>query len=193
MNFSKVVQQTRHANCLAGERSTDMPLAAQPEVLRPTVEILRRACQNDEAITSDRYAKVMGSSLERIYRSTYWTNSARFEEARQQLSSTASLERDWDTYGAEPPSDQARQGAASILDALEAAALPPSRISPSAEGGVAVSFVEGDKRALIEIYNTGEAAAATYSDEGSPVVWELDGTPSSVKGAIERIRVHLAA
>jgi len=56
-----------------------------------------------------------------------------------------------------------------------------------------VSFVEGSNRAVIEVYNTGEIAAATYSDQGEPVVWELNNTGSTLLDAIHQIRVRLTS
>lgn len=170
-----------------------MPLAAYGVVHRPTIGIYHVVGQNDEAMTSGVYAIFRGAVLEQIRRSAFWLSKARFAEARQRLNATASLAHGWDTYGAESPNDVARTGAAKILDVLESASLPPTRLTPTVEGGIAVSFVEGSNRAVIEIYNTGEIAAATYSDEGEPAVWELDETDARLLGAIDKIRVHLAS
>jgi len=130
--------------------------------------------------------------FEEIYRSAFWRTTARFGEARRRLKATAALAADWDTYGAEPPNDTARAIAARALNELEAEALPPTRLMPSSEGGVAISFIEGDNRAEIEIYNTGEIAVATYTSDSEPVVWELDGSAPAWKQAIHNIRVRLA-
>lgn len=149
--------------------------------------------QNDEAVTSKVYGKDLLAKFEEIYKSAYWLTKARFFEARRRLSSTVTLGRDWNTYGAEPPNDLARALAGTVLDALEADLLPPSHLVPSAEGGIAISFVEGFSRAAIEIYNTGEIAAATYSGRGEPAAWELSTTESTLKKTIFQIRVHLAS
>jgi hypothetical protein len=88
---------------------------------------------------------------------------------------------------------RARKVARQILDALEAESLPPSRLLPSAEGGISISFVERENRAEIEICNSGEVAVATYSISDDPVVWELSLADSELGSAIHKIRVHLAA
>lgn len=168
-----------------------MPIAAQEAIHRPTIAIYR-VDQNDEVIISETYASVL-PSLERIDWSEFWRSKARFTEARQRLNETASLARGWDTYDAESPNIVARTRAAKILDVLETASLPPTRLTPTVEGGIAVSFLAGANRAVIEIYNSGEIAAATYSDEGEPTVWELDETEARLLSAINQIRVHLAA
>ena len=149
--------------------------------------------QNDEALTSEVYVKDLCAKLDEIYRSAFWRSKARFADARQRLRTTVSLEHGWDTYAAEAPNDVARTLAAKILNALEADSLPPTRLMPSSEGGIAISFVEGDNRAEIEIYNTGQIAAATYSGHSEPVAWELTNTDSALKNAIIDIRVRLTA
>ena len=64
---------------------------------------------------------------------------------------------------------------------------------PSAEGGIALSFAEGEQHAEIEVYNTGEIVAATYSGQSEPTVWALDATESSLKSTIKEFRVRLSA
>ena len=114
------------------------------------------------------YLKTLRAAFEEIYKSSFWLSKARFAAARRQLSTTVSLKPDWDTYGAESPNELARTRAAQILDLLEEASFPPARLMPSAEGGISISFVAGDNRGEIEIYNTGEIAAATYSGQSEP-------------------------
>jgi hypothetical protein len=166
-------------------------LAAQVIEYSPAIGSYRG--RNDEAVTSQVYAMILRAALDEIFKSSFWRTKARFAEARQRLRATASVDRGWDTYGAEAPNDTARTLAAKILDALEADSLPPSRVMPSAEGGIAISFVEGENRAEIEIYNTGEIAAATYAAQSEPVAWELKNTDSALTNAIIDIRVRLAA
>lgn len=148
---------------------------------------------NDAAVTSSAYAATLRISLEEDYKSAFWRAKGCFEDARRRLSAIGHLTRGWDSDGSEPPNAAARDLAARILDLLETAALPPTQLTPTVEGGIALSFVEGSSRAVIEIYNSGEIAAATYSDQGEPAVWELEPTGVPLLGAIEQIRVHLAA
>jgi hypothetical protein len=178
---------------LDGEESTDMPYPAQEAVSQPT-GIYRFLGHNDEAMTSFIYMDTLRAAFEEIYKSSsFWHSKMRFAEARRRLSTTVSLEHDWDTYGAESPNDLARTLAAKVLDVLEEGSLPPSRLIPSAEGGIAMSFVAGDNRGEIEIYNSGEIAAAIYSGQTEPTVWELKNSDIALKNAIAQIRVHLAA
>lgn len=167
-------------------------LVAQATDYGPPIGFYRVFDQNDEAVTSQVYGRELRAKLEEIYKSAFWRSKARFLEARRRLNSAVTLACGWDTYGAETPNDVARALARKILDALEADLLPPTHLMPSAEGGIALSFVEGDNRAEIEIYNTGEVVAATYSGRSEPMAWELSNE-SALKNAIIEIRVRLAA
>lgn len=163
-------------------------LIQQPAGHAPVVEAFLSFVQNNEAVTPEAYTRSLFDSFNE---SAFWRNTPRFTEARRRLECTAALAYGWDTYGAEAPNALARDLARSVLDVLEGERLPPARLSPSSEGGITISFVEGDNRAEIEIYNTGEAAAATYSGDSEPVVWELSGFDSALMSAISTIRVHL--
>jgi hypothetical protein len=170
-----------------------MPLLAPNAIYRPTIGIYPAIDWNDEAVTSSAYANNVQTAREQIYRSTFWQDKLRFANARQRLENIQSLGPDWDTYGAEPPNAIARTLAGKILDLLETASLPPTCLNPTVEGGIAISFIENVRRAVIEIYNTGEVAAATYSDEGEPIVWEPVPSEVPMRNSIYKIRVHLAA
>ena len=177
------------------EKSIDMPIYSPSlEALqRPTVGIYRVIDPNDEAVTSQAYATSLQIALEHINRSAYWRTKAHFADARQRLSNTGHLAHGWDGYGSESPNATARALASRILGLLEMASLAPTQLTPTVEGGIAISFVEGSSRAMIEIYNTGEIAAATYSEQGEPSVWEIGPTEAPLLGSIGQIRVHLAA
>jgi hypothetical protein len=169
-----------------------VPLLDATEVLgRPSIGIYRFEEHADEAVNSavrawsTTYARQQGSM------SFFWLNRARFDEARGRLGQTARLSRGWDTYGGDPPNNLARAIAASVLTALEAEALPPARLLPSVEGGIAITFVEENGRAEIEIYNSGEIAAAAYARTEDPTAWEFEANEDGIKDAINRIREHL--
>jgi hypothetical protein len=176
-------------------KNTDMPLCLpSPEAIHgPTIGIYRVTGRNDEAVTSPAYATSLHTAFEQILGSAFWLTKVRFAGVRRRLDATASLAQGWDSYGSEPPNAIARGLAERILDLLEAAWLAPTQLTPTVEGGIALSFVEGESRAVIEIYNTGEIAAATYSDQGEPRAWELEPAEARLRGSIEQIRVHLAA
>lgn len=141
--------------------------------------------------TRKEYAKFWEGFERDARQSAYLSNQAKFTEARQRLDVASLLKEGWDTYDAEPPNPNSVTESGKILTALETHNLPPTRVMASAEGGIGISFVEGESRAEIEVFNTGEVVAATYTSQSEPVVWEI-GQGQSLEAAIERIRVHLA-
>ena len=171
-----------------------MPMLASHEaVSRPIIGIYLSVGGIHSAQTSTGSTGMLSHPLSEVFKSIFWVNKARFNEARVRLQATTMLQPGWDTYGADPPSQIARELAQKILRKLEAEALPPSRLLPSSEGGIAISFANEHGRAEIEIYNTGEIAAATYSDQDDPIVWDIDGSDSGIAAAIGQIRVRLSA
>jgi hypothetical protein len=153
-----------------------------------------RDMQNDEATTSSKYYSGLMKDFYRTYlESEFWQNKIKFATFRKKLDSTASLADSWNTYGSEPPNEIARKLASTIVQWLEKESLTPSSLLPSREGGIAISFVRGIKRAMLETYNTGEIIAATYSNADQPTVWEFELNESRLQNAIDRIRVYLAA
>ena len=57
---------------------------------------------------------------------------------------------------------------------------------PSAEGGVGITFVAGDKYADIEFLNSEEILAVTSEGQERPTVWELPNT-ADIKQSLQRI------
>ena len=158
------------------------------------VGIYRIVGQNDEASTSMAYSSQFREGLREVYNvSEFWKNKSRFQSLHQKLDLAGSLPENWNTYGSEPPNEVATSLALAVLQSLEKVSLPPSALTPSSEGGIAIAFVNGAKRALLETYNTGEVVAATYSSESEPQVWEFKFNESGLQSAIDEIRVHLAA
>jgi hypothetical protein len=168
-------------------------LVAHGEVAYPNVGPYRFGWRNDEAETSAERSVCVSNAFSEVFKSQFWMTKARFGEARGRLAQTTGLRHGWDTYGGEPPNDMARMVAAKVLTLLESVAMPPSRLLPSAEGGIALAFARGNGRAEIEIYNTGEIAAMAYSGDEEPTAWDLDDSDAAIKSTIEQIRVRLSA
>ena len=74
------------------------------------------------------------------------------------------LRPDWDSYGADPPSDAAISLARAALFALWEEHLPPSAVVASAEGGVGIIFVWPGRYADIEFLNDGDILVSSYRD-----------------------------
>lgn len=76
------------------------------------------------------------------------------------------LPANWDSYGALPPSQSAISEASKFIFSCARSGLLPIRALPSAEGGVALRFSTGDKRALVEFLNSGSVEVMLYDEAG---------------------------
>lgn len=169
-----------------------MPMTAPAVDYRPAVALYRHLGPGPESMTSP-YTAMLENTYAEICRSNFWTWKKQFEAAHRDVASLSALRHGWDTYDAEPPSELARRTTNNILKILEQEAMPPSRLLPSREGGITISFVEGPRRAEIEAYNSGEIAVAIYTPTDVLKVWELSAESASVREAIATIRVYLTA
>src|SRR6266850_712247 len=115
-----------------------------------------------------------------------------FENLETSLVSLASLSRGWDSYDSQPPSAAAVCSAVSFLRKLYDGPFLPSSVVPSAEGGVALYFLGGDRNAYIEFRNSGELVLALYDHETDPIVPELSSSDADEIRAIELLRNYLA-
>ena len=113
--------------------------------------------------------------------------ATRFAELYERLDRLAELREDWDTYGAPPPNRSSMSNARSILALFEKACLTPTKVVASAEGGVGIVFVRGDKYADVECLNEGDVLAAKYKGDAEPEVWEVQ----RLSEAVDRVRRHL--
>jgi hypothetical protein len=74
----------------------------------------------------------------------------------------------WNSYNSPPPSAQSVKNARPILQALRIKLLQPDRVLPSAEGGVAFTFVsDTSSRAVIETLNDGGTFLLLYDLSGN--------------------------
>jgi hypothetical protein len=96
-----------------------------------------------------------------------------FRKWFDKLEQLGKLPNNWNSYGAEAPNVTAQYWAEQILTALLKANLPPLRLKPSAENGVAIIFRSGDKYADIECFNNGSIMAVMSNGAGHPEVWEI--------------------
>jgi len=101
------------------------------------------------------------------------------------------LPENWDSYGAEPPNLTALYWSKTVLELLLEINFPPNKITASVENGVGISFIQGEKYADIECFNTGEILAVTSDKQGNPNVWQVDDKLDSIKSALEKIYVFI--
>jgi len=110
-----------------------------------------------------------------------------------ELDNLSHLTNDWNAYGSPAPSPNAIEAADRILNALQTIFLRPTRILPSAEGGVAITFLSASQnRAVMEALNNGERFILLYDLNGNneTIEWQITD-PSSSMALLERLRNHL--
>jgi hypothetical protein len=105
-----------------------------------------------------------------------------YSEAVNSLSALRGLTSDWNGYGAEAPNKEALEAASLTLEQLEAMDLQPSRILPSAAGGVSICFFRPKKYAELEYYNTGETVSIIKNTKTNwRDVWEVDSPVEAIR------------
>jgi hypothetical protein len=91
----------------------------------------------------------------------------------------------------ESPSAASIEAGRRIARHLDFYNLSPSRISNSAEGGIALAFYHGHRFAGIEVLNDASVTAITSDYAGKIEAWDVD--LMNLKGTADRIREHLEA
>lgn len=157
-------------------------------ICRPPHAIYRSRSRNDTRM--DRFVFPYSGVEDR---SEFVRVQLQLDEARDQLSSSAVLAPNWDSYGAESPNAQSREDAGRILRLLQQLVIAPTRLLPSAEGGIGIVFSNAERYADIECLNSGEILLTTYFGMETPLVREIGSTDAELSAAIEKIRVHLAS
>lgn len=119
--------------------------------------------------------------------------SKRSRDLQEQIQRMKDLRTDWDTYGAEPPNDDTVNFASELLMLLEIREFLPTDVVASVEGGVALSFTAANRYADIELLNSGEILAVTFTRQQEPIVWEVKKNKGDIFQAIERIYDHISS
>ena len=89
---------------------------------------------------------------------------------------------DWKEIGVPSPTVKSLNAAATVLRFLDAIDFEPHHITPSAEGGVCITFERGLKYADIECFNDGEVFTAECSGSAAAVVKSF--APEDIESAI---------
>lgn len=96
------------------------------------------------------------------------------EQLRRQLAGLSGLPAGWNTYSARAIDGRiVESAAASILDHLIDAQVPPDRVIPSPAGGVVLSFGRGPRKADLEFFVDGEVLLVLH-DGASADIREVD-------------------
>src|SRR5215469_10227614 len=75
-----------------------------------------------------------------------------------------------------------------MLETLQFHNFPPTRVVSSAEGGIAICFVSGDKCADVEFLNSGEILGVVANRRDRPLAWEVEQSSRGLTRAAIRIR-----
>jgi hypothetical protein len=122
--------------------------------------------------------------------SQYIRRVQRLEILIEETKGLSKLKENWDSYGATAPNDWAIGAALRFLISERATDLLPVRVMPSAEGGVALRFVFGEKRALVEFLNSSSFDVMLYDNAGK---LDSEAEEIHVEGNILRaVQAHLA-
>jgi hypothetical protein len=110
-----------------------------------------------------------------------WLNGSQFltikygminsEEILQRLSH---LSPNWDSYGAPSPNANAVQASREVLKHLAENHILPTSIVASAEGGIAIYFMRGERSAYIESDNEGDQTLVLYGRQIPTEVLEVE-------------------
>jgi predicted DNA-binding antitoxin AbrB/MazE fold protein len=84
----------------------------------------------------------------------------------QKFDALANLADGWNGYTAPRPSPTAQRNARDLFDEACNRGMVPTRIEPSAMGGVGITFAAGNREAVAELYNNG-TAHALFADDSS--------------------------
>jgi hypothetical protein len=96
----------------------------------------------------------------------------------------------WPEDGA-PPDHPAIETALMALRQLMQDTVQPTQVVASAEGGVAICFVQGERYADIECLNDGTVLGVTSNRRDRPLVWEINPRMGGFALASSRIRRFL--
>ena len=110
------------------------------------------------------------------------------------LNAFRTLQRGWDSYDAEPPSELAIANAKRVLHVIWSVGLglPIKTIAPSVEGGVGIVFAGSEQRyADIECFNDGEILGIISEGVSDPSVWTVGEESGMLRQAIEKISAFL--
>ena len=109
---------------------------------------------------------------------------------QRELAKLRHLPAGWDSYDSPAPGAEAVALASDFLNLLwrHEDSVRPSRIAPSVDNGIVVSFLRDAVRANLEFFDSGEIAATIARYGMTPRVWEVENAEDAIERAIDDIR-----
>lgn len=155
--------------------------------------LLNRSTFRGDAAGAPWYYQLEADVGKSLGGSQFMTVGHDFTVIEENLNRLQRLELGWDSYDAEPPSSDAIRRAKDFLRLFRATLLTPSKVLPSGEGGVALSFYsENGRDAYIEFLNDGEDQAVLYSNLGELAEYAVESSPEGASRLAHLIREHRA-
>ena len=163
-------------------------------VLESKGPVLNRSTFRGDATEAPWYSQLEADIEKSQGSSQFLIIGDEFRVLEERLKHLDQLEQGWDTYDAEPPSGESIRRATEFLHLLRTTLLTPSKILPSGEGGVALSFYsENGRDAYIEFLNDEESQAVLYARSGELSEHDVEMTPEGASHLAQLIRGHRAA
>lgn len=115
------------------------------------------------------------------------------DDFEKKLAAMATLRRNWDSYGAESPSARAMHDAMTFLENLHDEGSNPTRIAPSAIGGVGITIKRAgcSRRGYVEFRNDGGIYCLLSDGVSVPIVEPVRLGMGEFKRVIEKIEDYL--
>lgn len=146
----------------------------------PTVGVPPESTSNEDDQSWSRYRDSLYDTLDS---SPYMEMEWHALELSRELAGLLTLEPDWDTYGAPPPTGRAIAAASLALETLRALGTQPTAIRASAEGGAALCFLGEQKHVILEILNDGENYVTMYGRDHPAESWQVTDLQSGLTEA----------
>jgi hypothetical protein len=153
------------------------PTRARRDSLPRSRDANRLSLEQAEIEASLARSRYLSSRMEAVYK------------VENKLNEFWQLEADWNSYGAKPPHRNAMDNALQFSGRSIDFGIHPDRIEPSAEGGVAIAFLRGDRRAIAEFLNDGSSDLLLYDKQGN--LRETAAASATLDVMIEEIREYL--
>lgn len=127
---------------------------------------------DDIRVIIDPSSEIITAAEEKFTANFKGYSSENFLEIKlsDKIQSLSSIQKNWDSYGAPPPSQGVVRKSETILSKLISYNLIPEDILPSVEGGISFIFTSEDKYATIEVHNDGDIIVGLSNLD----VWEIN-------------------
>ena len=99
------------------------------------------------------------------------------------------MPENWDTYAAPAPNSRSIEVASEVLLSMEDLGIEPTGLRASAEGGIGIYFMTGERYSHLESLNSGELVVLMYDGTGIPEVIEIFDK-AGLKAALKKLREY---